>query len=576
MVCENSCNMWVFREGRITVGGVSALDGLGSALRNVSSPNSSDALINALLRAGELECALADVLSLDQFRSAEITDALAAALVGLPGCELALQDARALLGSVSPPISLCISTPEGFAYYAVHPLDFAALADQVALPEGRAAVVGIRSIGTTLSAVATASLKRRGVRSERTTVRPVGHPYDRRTSFTAQQLRWIARQRAASAHFLVVDEGPGLSGSSFLSVGDALLEAGVARERITFLGSRYPDPEVLTARDGAARWRSFRSLAVGATAFTPAERGSYIGGGEWRRLIYDDESRWPESWVQMERLKFLSSDQRRLFIFHGLGRFGRTVAERARLVGEAGYGPRLLAHSGGFSEFCWLRAQPMDGAQISAAVLERVADYCTFRLLEFASRPPADSQLEAMTRFNVAEVLGRELAARVPGLETRRAVIADGRMLPHEWLLVPGGLIMKTDAATHGDDHFFPGPVDIAWDLAGAIVEWGMTADAAQYMLDRYRRRSGDDPRGRISAYLLAYAVFRMALCSMAAFALHGSSEEQRLRRAATHYRNLVEVQLHTLQMPPRGLARPAAEYLREPAAKAEPRSSAN
>ena len=578
MASENSCNMWVFREGRTTVGGKIVLDGLASSLNRTISfrRRSRDALVDALLRAGELECALADQDSPDAPCAAGLTNIVAAALLELPGSDIALEKASALLDTIAAPASLDISPPEGFAYYALHPLDFAGMADGVPLKSSQAAVVGIRSIGATLGAVVTAALKRRGVRAELTTVRPAGHPYDRRTTFSPEQLRWIARRRAASSSFLVVDEGPGISGSSFLSVGDALLEAGVARERITFLGSRYPDVDALTARDGAARWRSFRSVISGATTHTPADPGLYIGGGEWRRRFYADESLWPASWVQMERLKFLSRDARRLYKFHGHGRFGATVADRARLLGEAGFGPRLLAHSSGFSEFALLDGRPMDASQTSAAVLERLADYCAFRALEFGTGGGHQSQLEAMVRFNLTEEFGCEAGGCLSVLNCGRAVITDGRMLPHEWLLTSGGALVKTDGSTHGDDHFFPGPADIAWDLAGAIVEWGMTTDAAQYMLERYQRRSGDDPRARMDAYLLAYTVFRMAYCGMAAFALGRSAEEQRLRRAATHYRNLAEALLKSPHMPEPKPVRSAAEYVREQPVKPEPQSRAS
>jgi hypothetical protein len=546
MPSENSCNMWVFREGRSTVSGKVLRDGLRSALRAISSHCGAtrDALVDTLLRAGELECALADASASHAPYAAAITDAVAAALVGCPGWPVALEQAPALLDAIKTPEQVNISPPEGFAYYALHPLDFAALCDQVPLRGKQAAVVGIRSIGTTLSAVVVAELRRRGVRADRITVRPVGHPYDRRTTFSIEQLKWTAWRRAALADFLVTDEGPGISGSSFLSVGDALLEAGVARERITFLGSRYANPDTLTAREGASRWRSFRTLHADPTLYTPADRGAYIGGGEWRQRSFGEESQWPASWVQMERLKFLSRDGKRTYKFHGLGRFGDAAAERARLLGEAGFGPKLLKHSSGFSEFEVVGGRPMDATQISSALLERVADYCALRAVEFRVRPAQEAQLEAMVRFNIGEEFGREADVSLEALNSERLVIADGRMLPHEWLAAPGGALVKTDNATHGDDHLFPGPVDIAWDLAGAIIECGMTTAEARYMMDRYRRRSGDDPRSRIDAYLLAYAVFRMAYCGMAAFTMQGSAEEPRLRRAGMHYHGLVEAQL--------------------------------
>ena len=61
-------------------------------------------------------------------------------------------------------------------------------------------------------------------------------------------------------------------------------------------------------------------------------------------------------------------------------------------------------------------------------------------------------------------------------------------MMPHEWLELPDGRLLKLDGSAHGDDHFFPGPCDIAWDLAGTIVEWKLTAPEAEYFLEEYRR----------------------------------------------------------------------------------------
>src|SRR5512135_1034559 len=119
------------------------LDGLAGALnRTLSLPGRSrDALVDALLRAGELECALADHNSPDASCAAELTNLAAAALVELPGSGLALAKAPALLETMAAPASLNISPPEGFAYYALHPLDFAAIADQLPLPGRQAAIV---------------------------------------------------------------------------------------------------------------------------------------------------------------------------------------------------------------------------------------------------------------------------------------------------------------------------------------------------------------------------------------------------------------------------------------------------
>ena len=134
-----------------------------------------------------------------------------------------------------------------------------------------------------------------------------------------------------------------------------------------------------------------------------------------------------------------------------------------------------------------------------------------------------------MAEHNLQE-LGLELPVE---LRLKHPVIADGRMQPHEWVLSKEGKLLKTDSGSHGDDHFFPGTTDIAWDLAGAIVEWQMNEQQAAEFLNRYRRASGDDASARIDGFIKAYAVFRLAYCLMAANAMNGSDEQPRLQRAA-------------------------------------------
>jgi thiamine kinase-like enzyme len=110
-------------------------------------------------------------------------------------------------------------------------------------------------------------------------------------------------------------------------------------------------------------------------------------------------------------------------------------------------------------------------------------------------------------------------------------------MHPHEWIESDGRLI-KLDANSHGDDHFFPGPCDIAWDVAGAIVEWDMDSEAREYFVNEYIRESGDRVQSRLNSYLLAYATFRMGWSKMAAHASAGEFDQQLLERDYLRYRN--------------------------------------
>jgi hypothetical protein len=150
--------------------------------------------------------------------------------------------------------------------------------------------------------------------------------------------------------------------------------------------------------------------------------------------------------------------------------------------------------------------------------------------------------LNEMTAFNFAMIANRELARR-PELVVERPVIADSRMMPYEWIkLDSGGQPLKLDCAAHGDNHFLPGPVDIAWDVAGTIVEWRLDGDSADYFLKCYERASGDRAGNRLQEYLLAYSAFQAGYSMMAVSALAESDieEEKRLLRDYEQYRCMV------------------------------------
>jgi hypothetical protein len=174
----------------------------------------------------------------------------------------------------------------------------------------------------------------------------------------------------------------------------------------------------------------------------------------------------------------------------------------------------------------------MRADDLSADVLTRLAEYCAFRARAFSAQTDEVSALQKMAEHNL-----HELKLDVPvSLGLERPVVADARMQPHEWLLTNSAQIVKTDSGTHGTDHFFPGPTDIAWDLAGAIVEWRMPVDAQEFLITAYHRASSDDPQPRLSDYIIAYAAFRCAYCAMAANASNGA-EQIRLEHASAQYR---------------------------------------
>ena len=532
---EAAWDLFVFRKARERLRSEDLKQQLLSSLRPARSGQHQDRLLNCLVRAGELECALADLDSPEFSRAAEAVDALAAqALQADPR-----PPANALLQAferLQLPHTVSVSHAEGFSYYGLHPLDFWDLCQRVRLETDSAAIVGIRSIGSTLSSIVRCALQGRGVEAQRMTVRPAGPPYQRRLQFTSGQMDWVREHLGRGSEFIVVDEGPGFSGSSFTAVGRALRQAGVPNRRILFLGSRSPESSELQSRFDP-EWNSFRSCSVVQGTRIPYGAKTYCAGGYWRQSRIPDQQEWPACWTQLERNKYLSADGRSLFKFEGFGRYGESVLQRARQLAEAGLAPPVLGYDNGFVEYVSLGGEPVRAGRCDAESLRHLAKYCALRADAQRAPAPAPVSLESMLEHNLWVEFGLE--PRGLQLPLEKLVMADGRMMPHEWVACEGQL-MKTDGASHGDDHLFPGPTDIAWDLAGVIAEWNLGREQESFFVGEYARRSGDQAASRLPAYLLAYSVFRMAWCRMGAAAMAAWDETHRLKREYLRHRRRV------------------------------------
>src|SRR5689334_11232368 len=88
---------------------------------------------------------------------------------------------RDIRNAALPP-EIEISVPEGFAYYALDPELYRMAARRFVedVHPQSVAVIGIRSIGATLGAIVEAELRKLGLSTRFATVRPRGHPFQRR------------------------------------------------------------------------------------------------------------------------------------------------------------------------------------------------------------------------------------------------------------------------------------------------------------------------------------------------------------------------------------------------------------
>jgi hypothetical protein len=543
------------------------------------------ALAALLLAAGELAQGLADAAfaraGLDAPDAAASAAMAVAAILGralwrsqaagyagatVPGCDEAL----ARLADLPLPDTVTARAGEGFQHYAVYPETYARAAAAAFAAGAAPLVVGIRSIGTTLAAAVAGALPEGSELP--LTVRPVGPPFQRRLALGPEIVQALAAARGRRV--AVVDEGPGLSGSSFGAALDALEGAGIPAGDVRIFPSHAGDVGPAAGARTRARWAAARRVHVPfEAAFLDPRRPGLrewvadltgrleeppqdLGAGGWRRHVWADAAAWPPAIAMRERRKYLlrAGSQRFLARFIGLGEPGREAAARAEALGAAGFSPPVLGVRHGFLLTRWVEAQrlwPRPAAFPRARLLDRLAAYLSFRARHFpgdAARGASPASLLEMARLNAAEG-GAPMAAErldrfaawLPELaRAARPVAVDGRLHGWEWLLLPDGQLWKTDATDHCDAHDPIGHQDLAWDVAGAVIE--LRLDEAEAVALRRALASAGHPiePEPLAFYRATYLGFQLGLHA-SAVPLSDAAEAARLAAAAERYRRCLD-----------------------------------
>jgi len=138
-----------------------------------------------------------------------------------------------------------------------------------------------------------------------------------------------------------------------------------------------------------------------------------------------------------------------------------------------------------------------------AALLDQLARYLRFRMETF---PAADE--EGASLDELRQMARRNAGLELPPAAPPRRVHVDGRLHAWEWLQLPGGRVLKTDAVDHSNAHDLIGCQDIAWDIAGAQVELGANGRALC-------EATGTDPAS-LDFYVPAYCAFQIGLWTYA------------------------------------------------------------
>ncbi len=503
----------------------------------------------------------------------------------------ALAQMRDVLDSFPPlpDLSLPIKSPEGFTLCALYPEQYAAairlwLEEHPNAAPRCAAVVGIRSIGTALSAVVATMLSSAGWNVRRLTVRPEGHPYARTTEIAPEAI-------AGAVWGFVVDEGPGLSGSSMAAAAQALHCAGIARERLYFLPGHSGEPGHAADEEVRSWWTTTRRHVVPTQemrwegkrlpdllaartseicgSLEPIAQVDDLGGGLWRQIVYSDPGDWPGACIAFERPKYRCTTRSGVSIlwkFAGLagrpgeaGNAAEAALRRQTQRAAAGWSPAPLGTLFGFVATSWIEGVPLTRADADPAVLASLGRY-----IAEAAGPPLSStdqeqaleRLREMLYWNTWEVLGETAAERTRKWSEQAAyhersqsvpAYGDGRLAPYEWLRTRSGRLLKTDSVGHEADQTIVGRQPLAWDLAGAMVEWGLDLAQAAPLLTAFWENGGAiSPLPILHFYCMAYDAFRMGQTSFCADMLGYDPDDQaRLRRDSAYYRKELERRLN-------------------------------
>ena len=437
---------------------------------------------------------------------------------------------------------------EGYAFYALYPESYIAAARRSGLGPDTL-VIGIRSIGAGLGALVAAGLEAQAAM----TVRPVGHPFNRQLALGKDLAQRLADHEADLA---IVDEGPGLSGSSFNCVADWLVAQGVSEARIHFFPSHAGDLGSAARAEHRQRWQtasrhfvSFEQLllhpdepVLGLERWISDIVGPLkaplrdISGGAWRQELGVDLPADPA----MERRKFLAATKSKKWLgkFVGIGGKGEEKLELARVIGEACFAPRPVGLCHGFLLYPWVEAEQKPGETVPP---ERLLDYLAFR----ASLPPngpgaSPKQLFEMAIFNIGQHFGDASKAVHTALGDPQHLhpipcCTDNRMHTWEWLK-SGQTWLKLDATDHQTAHDLVGCQDIAWDLAGAAVEMDMSETQRNALILALGQRIGRQIESDfVTAMELCYLGFQIGLWTMA-LGRNNQAEGDRIEKLLARY----------------------------------------
>lgn len=504
----------------------------------------------ALILAGQWEQGVADS-GHDACAAERLTDA--AAGVFLRRWREEPWDAAAVSAALetlpAAPGEVRARVPEGYAFYALYPEQYAAAAQAWAAEQDRTApvlVVGVRTIGTSLSAVVCATLRRLGFAAQRMTVRPSGPPFERVVDLPVLS--------EAPALALVVDEGPGLSGSSMAAAAEALERAGLPGRQITFLTAHDHLPGRFGSEPVRRRWEATARLAAGS--FEPAWDGVRLSTALAKEsmvlasgaAVHEIQSLGQPPFGRPRIRISLYDGSAYVWKFYGTCAVDDSAAPADLLaydqIGLGSYCGRPEEPLHGWLPFAWAEGVPLTSDDRPLILTRMLGRHLRQRLRPPLNPPEQErslARLREMLAVNLPEGLPAALAARLLPKAERIRVAAgvptagDYRMGPEHWIRTEHRILVKVSGG-YPADHTLVGEQPFFWDLAGAAVEWELAPAEVREVAAAAELPVDPDA---LWFYRVAYAAFRMGQCRMAAASV-SEAERPPLAEAAERFRRLL------------------------------------
>lgn len=546
-------------------------------------PDFYDIAISLMIECGELETGITDYFCTDKdlinpqievcrsisIEAGAVIFSLWSEGVFLIDRWLNIKKSLSILKQMQLPEQITLNVPEGFVFYGLYPevyLEATSEFIKEMKPE-KTLVIGLRSIGTVLSALIGAHLQSVGCVVKTLTVRPRGHPFNRFLVLD-EKIKNMIRQ-STGYYVIIADEGPGLSGSSIGGTLSAVKSLNVPSNRTVIFPSWLPSGERFISENARVLWNDYKKytgsfenqwILNGKLERNLQKRLVYeISAGMWRSRFITEPSDFPPVHPHHERRKFMlvdnSEEKKNRWIakFVGLGKYGASNVERAQKLAEMGFTPSVDQLCNGFAVMPFVEGNVLKASDLDESLIDFVKKYLLFiQKTMGASLQVSYDQMFEMIYTNVKEGMGEnwcrcleKFTPETSSLYEEVAVAIDGRMMPHDFLKT-GDRFVKVDHIEHHSDQFFHGVQNICWDIAGFFVEFELDRRKREHFLENFTSIDSFVNK-RQQFFNIAYLAFRLGYVSLAADSLKGEPDAGRFEKLRKKYCTMLKNELTEL-----------------------------